>query len=176
MEMQTGKCIKALRMDRGGEFLSKEFNIFCDENGIQRELTAPYTPEQNGVAKRKNRTVVEMARSLLQAKGLPNQFWGEAVATAVYILTLSPTRAVPDQTPYVAWTGRKPWVSHLKIFGCIAYALVDAHKHCKLDEKSVKCIFVGYSTNSKAYRLYDPINCKVIISRNVIFNEEASWD
>ena len=95
VEKQTGKCIKALRTDRGGEFLSKDFNIFCDENGIQRELTTPYTPEKNGVAEPKNRTVVEMARILLQAKGLPNQFWGKAVATAVYILNLSPTRAVP---------------------------------------------------------------------------------
>ena len=94
--------IKKLRTDRGGEFLSNEFTSFCEENGICRELTAPYTPQQNGVAERKNRTVVEMARSMLKAKELPDQFWGEAVATAVYLLNISPTKAVQNKTPYHA--------------------------------------------------------------------------
>ncbi|KAH0779714.1 hypothetical protein KY290_006141 [Solanum tuberosum] len=78
------------------------------ESGIHRELATPYTPEQNGVAERKNRTVVEMARSMLQAKGLPNHFWAEAVATSVHLLNLSPTKAVMNQTPFEAWRGRKP--------------------------------------------------------------------
>ena len=82
-ENQTGCHIKVLRTDRGGEFISKEFNLFCEEEGIQRELIAPYTPEQNGIAERKNRTIVKMARSMLQARRLPNQFWAEAVATSV---------------------------------------------------------------------------------------------
>ncbi|GKE69578.1 retrovirus-related pol polyprotein from transposon TNT 1-94 [Tanacetum coccineum] len=77
-EKQTGKNVKVLRTDRGGEFVSKEFTAYCDEEGIKRELTAPYTPEQNGVAERKNRTVVEMARSMLKFKGLPDSFWAEA--------------------------------------------------------------------------------------------------
>lgn len=76
VEKQSGLCIKTFRTDRGGEFLSREFNLFCEESGIHRELTTPYTPEQNGVAERKNRTVVEMARSMLQAEGLPNHFLG----------------------------------------------------------------------------------------------------
>ena len=83
-----------MRSDRGGEFLSNEFKAFCAENGIQRQLTAPYTPQQNGVLERKNRTIVEMARSLLKGKELPNYFWAEAVATSVYLLNLSPTKAV----------------------------------------------------------------------------------
>lgn len=174
VENQSGNKIKSLRTDRGGEFLSNDFNLFCDENGIHRELTAPYTPEQNGVAGRKNRTVVEMARSSLKAKGLPDYFWGEAVATAVYLLNISPTKVVWNTTPLEAWNGKKPRVSHLRIFGCIAYALVNFHS--KLDEKSTKCIFVGYSLQSKAYRLYNPISGKVIISRNVVFNEDVSWN
>jgi len=147
VEKQSGYNIKALRTDRGGEFLSDDFNLFCDENGIRRELTSPYSPQQNGVAERKNRIVVEMARSLLNGRGLPVHFWGEAVAAAVYLLNLSPTKAVLNQTPYEAWTGRKPRVSHLKVFGCIAYALVNIRS--KLDEKSEKCIFIGYSPQSK---------------------------
>lgn len=176
VEKQNGKPLKALRTDRGGEFLSNQFSLFCEENGIRREFTAPYTPEQNGVAERKNRTVVEMARSMLKAKGLPNDFWAEGVATAVYLLNLSPTKAVQNQIPYEAWSGFKPWVSHLRIFGCIAYALVNSENRSKLDDKSIKCIFVGYCTHSKAYRLYNPLNGKVVVSRNVVFDEEASWD
>ncbi|KAL4353097.1 hypothetical protein GQ457_06G014620 [Hibiscus cannabinus] len=161
--------------NRGGEFVSQEFNNICDEHGLRRELTAPYTPEQNGVAERKNRTVVEMARSMLRAKGLPNQLWAEAVATAVYLLNLSATRAILNQTPYEAWYGKRPWVSHLKVFGCVAYTLIDSHKRNKLDEKSTKCIFVGYCSQSKAYRLFSPCDSKIIISRNVTFNEDARW-
>jgi len=117
-----------------------------------------------------------MARRMLKAKGLPNQFWGDAVAKIVYLLNISPTRAVLNQTPFEAFRGQKAWVSHLKIFSCVAYALVNSHS--KLYEKSEKCIFIGYSPQSKAYRLYNPISGKVIISRNVVFNEEAwlSWN
>jgi len=100
VENPSGCHIKVLHTDRGGEFLSKQFNLFCDKEGIQRELTVPYTPQQNGVAEQKNRTVVEMARSMLQARRLSNQFWAEVVSAAVYLLNLSPTRAVMNKTPY----------------------------------------------------------------------------
>ena len=169
VEKESGCYIKCLRTDRGGEFLLDEFSDFCDENGIRRELTAPYSPEQNGVAERKNRIVVKMARCMLKEKKLPNQFWGEAVATAVYLLNISPTKAVLNQTPYEAWKGRAPRVSHLKVFGCVAYALVNIRS--KLDEKSVKCIFIGNCAQSKAYLLYNPLSGKVLVSRNVEFNE-----
>lgn len=109
---QRGCGIKVLRTDRGGEFCSNEFNTFCEEHGIRRVLSSPHTPQQNGIAERKNRNVVEMARSMLNAKGLPNDFWAEAVATAVYLINLSSTRAVADQTPYEASRGMKPSVSH----------------------------------------------------------------
>lgn len=141
VEKPNDRCIKALCMDRGGVFLSNEFSIFCEENGIHRDLTAPYTPEQNGVVERKNHTVVEMARSLLKAKGLPNEYWPEAVTTAVYLLNISPTRAVPNQTPYEAWTGTRPWVSHLRVFGCIAYTLIDSQNRQKL-KTSLKNVFL----------------------------------
>lgn len=99
---QSGNKIKTLCTDRGGEFLSNDFNVLCDEKGIRRELIAPYTPEQNGVTEQKNRTVVEMAQSLLKAKDLPDDFWGEAVATAVYLLNISPTKVVWNTTPLEA--------------------------------------------------------------------------
>lgn len=170
-ENQSGLKIKTLRTDNGGEFVSEEFNHFCDENGIHRGLTTPYTPEQNMVAEWKNRTVVEMARSMLKEKNLPNQFWAEAVATSVYLLNLSPTKDVMNQTPFEAWSGIKPTVSHLRIFGSIAYALIPSHSRQKLDEKSIKCIFIGYSTHAKAYQLYNPQNENLLTRRDVIFNE-----
>jgi len=92
------------------------------------------------------------------------------------MLNISPTKAVLNQTPYEAWRGNKPKVSHLRVFGCIAYSLVNSQARYKLDEKSKKCIFVGYSTQSKAYKLYNPLSGKIVISRNVMFNEDASWN
>lgn len=175
VEKQSGKDLKVLRTDRGGEFISKEFASFCDEEGIKRELTAPYTPEQNGVAERKNRTVVEMARSMLKSKGLPDNFWAEGVAAAVYLLNISPTKSVWNMTPYEAWYGNKPSVSHLRVFGCLCYALRTTEKH-KLEEKSQKYIFIGYCSQLKAYRLYNPTRKTIVVSRDVVFDEQASWD
>ena len=91
-ENQSGKRIKVLRSDRGKEYTSREFERFCEDEGIERQLTVAYSPQQNGVSERKNRIVMEMARSMLKEKGLPNTFWAEAVYTAVYILNRCPTK------------------------------------------------------------------------------------
>ena len=114
-----------------------------------------------------------MARSMLQARRLPNQFWAEAVATSVYLLNLSPIKAVMNRTPCEAWHGRKPYVSHLRVFGCVAYALKHPQTRQKLDEKSEKCIFICYCTQSKAYKLYNLVSEKILVRRDVIFNENV---
>ena len=145
MEKQSGLPIKILCFDRGGELTSNEFAVFCEKNGVHSELTAPYTPERNGVAEQKNRTVVEMARSMMTAASLLKKFWVEEVATIVYILNISPTKAALNRSLYEAWMSRKPGVSHLRIFGCIAYTLDKFASRHKLHAKSEKCIFVGYS-------------------------------
>ncbi|GKV36358.1 hypothetical protein SLEP1_g44499 [Rubroshorea leprosula] len=175
-EKECGHQIKILRTDMGGEFLSNEFGSFYKQNGIKRQLTIRRTPEQNGVAERKNRTVVEMARSMLNEKKLPQTFWAEAVATTVHILNLSPTKAVRNMTPYEAWWKRKPNVSSLRVFGCISYAMIASNDRTKMDQKSEKCIFVGYSCESKGYRLYNPITKKLIIRRDVVFDENSAWE
>lgn len=100
MEKQSGLSIKILRSDKGGELLNHDFSKYCDEHGIGREFTAPYTPQQNGVVERKNITVMEMARSLLKSKDLPNLFWAEAIVTSVYLINISPTSALAGMTPY----------------------------------------------------------------------------
>ena len=102
-----------------------------------------------------------MARSMLKAKYLPNELWAEAVWTTVFLLNRSPTKSVQNQTPYEAWYERKPNVIHLKIFGSIANAHVSSEIREKFDEKSVKCIFIGYSAETKGYRLYNPNTKKI---------------
>ncbi|KAI3708032.1 hypothetical protein L2E82_37034 [Cichorium intybus] len=176
VEKQSGHEIKAIRSDGGGEYNAKYFKDFLIENGIHHQVTTRYTPQQNGVAERKNRSIIEMARSMLKAKNLDDSYWGEAVACACYLLNRTSTKSLPNMTPQEAWSGYKPCVAHLRTFGCIAYSHIPEQKRSKLESKSEKAIFVGYSENSKAYKLYNPITKNMIISRDVAFEEEKCWD
>ncbi len=175
-ERKSGRKLRALRTDRGGEFTSGDFTSYCVELGVRRELTAPYTPQQNGVVERRNQTVVGTARSMLKAKGLPGMFWGEAVNTAVYLLNRTMTKGTGGKTPYELWNGIAPGVHHLRTFGCVAHVKTSAPHLKKLDDRSRPMIFVGYETGSKAYRLYDPVAKRLQISRDVVFDEDAQWD
>lgn len=161
VENKPGKKVKVLRTDRGGEFCSNEFKKYCDENGIERHYTAPYSPQQNGIVERRNRTVVEMARSCLKEKELPGKLWGEAIRHSVYLLNRLPTRALSQQTPYEVWFGNKPDIGHLRVFGCIVHMKVPKVQTGKLDDRSVRVINLGKEPGTKAYRLYDPVGDKV---------------
>lgn len=171
---QTGHSMTKLRTDNGREFLSKDFQDFIQHKGIRHELTAPYTPEQNSVVERDNRTVVESARSMLHHFSMPLQFWGEAINTAVYVLNRVSSRTLHGDTPYTKWYGLKPDVSYFRIFGSLCYAHIPKPLCRKLDSKARECIFVGYCTTSKAYRLWCPREKKIVITRDVIFDEETS--
>lgn len=171
VEKMTGKKVKALRSDNGGEYTSNEFTSFLTEEGIKHEQTMPHTPEQNGVAERLNRTLMESVRTMLADSKLPHRFWAEALSTSVYLRNRSPTKALEGITPYEAWNNIKPDVSFLRAFGCTAYAHVPKVERHKLDYKSRKCVMLGYSDNRKGYRLYDIERKKVIHSRDVVFNE-----
>lgn len=175
-EKEIGGVLVCLRTDRGGEFNSKEFEVFCAENGIKRQLTAAYTPQQNGVAERKNRSVMNMVRCMLFGMKVPLRFWPEAVQYAVHILNRSPTTILGDVTPVEKWSNLKPSVEHLRVFGCVAFALIPYERRVKLDEKSVRCVMFGVCKESKAYRLYVPATEKIIVSRDVIFDERESWN
>ena len=146
MEKQIGKSIKILRSDQGGEYKLGEFMKFCKFHGIVQQFTVPHTPQQNGVAERKNRTLLECARSMLQGKGLSNSFWAEDINTAVYLKNRSPTRYLGFKTPFEALYGFKPAVNHLRVFGSKAFAHIPKADRKKLDLKAIKCIFVGYGT------------------------------
>jgi hypothetical protein len=119
---------------------------------------------------------MEMARSMMKDKGLPNTFWAEAVYTAVYILNRCPTRAVQDKTPIEIWCGKKPSAKHLRVFGSICYIHVPIQKRHKLEDKTTKGIFLGYSTQSKGYRIYNLQTKKLDVSRDVEVDENASWN
>jgi hypothetical protein len=144
--------------------------------GIEHQLTAPYTPQQNGVVERKNRTIMEMARCMLHDKGLPKEFWAEAANTAVFLLNRLPKKAVQKKTPFEAWHGSKPKLINLKTFGCLCFSYIHQVKRDKLDKKAEPRIFVGYSLIAKAYRIYLPHQNKIIVSRDVKFMELDSWN
>ena len=119
---------------------------------------------------------MEMARCLLKRKNLSQNFWAEAVSCAVYLINRSPTKILKNHTPHEAWYGKKPNVHHLKVFGCVAYSHIPDAMRSKLDDKAEKCIFIGYSERSKAYKLYNPVTEKVVISRDVRFDENSVFD
>lgn len=168
-----GYNIKRVRVDNGTEFINKRMSNLFSENGIILETTGIYTPEQNGRCERDNRTIVENARSMLYTKDLPLELWAEAVNTAVYLLNRTPTKQVKSSTPFEKWTGRKPNLQHVKVFGCEAYLHVPDNLRKKLERKSRKFMLVGYDGESTNYRLYDPHTKEIKVSRNVIFNEAS---
>ena len=123
-EKECGHYIKVLRSDRGGEYTSNMFINFCRKNDIKKEFTASYTLQQNGVAERKNRTIVEMARRMMKEKGLLTEYWGETIAKTMYLINRCPTKAVHDKIPLQAWSKGRWTVAHLRVFKCVAYAHV----------------------------------------------------
>ncbi|KAK1571102.1 hypothetical protein Q3G72_011942 [Acer saccharum] len=169
VENQLEKHIKILRSDRGGEYLSGEFQQYLIDNGIVSQFSAPGTPQQNGVAERRNRTLLDMVRSMLSYSTLPISFWGYALQTAIYILNDVPSKSVP-KTPHELWTGRKPSLQHLRIFSCPAHVLKG--KTEKMESRSETCIFVGYPKETKGYYFYSPSDLKVFVSTNAKFLEK----
>eukprot|EP00253_Pinus_taeda_P001688 PITA_01688 len=137
VEKDSGKKVKALRSDNGGEYISDEFKDFCKAEGIRRELIAPHNPQQNGVAERKNRTIMGAAWVMLHDQGLPLQLWAEACNTKVYVQNRCPHKILGMSTPEEAYSGKKPDISHLRIFGANVYMHVtkDARKKLELTAK-----------------------------------------
>jgi hypothetical protein len=159
-----------LCIDNGGEFTAAEFVSYCADEGVQRHYSVPYRPQQNDIIERCNQMVVGMAWALLKQRGMPVVFWGEAVVTAVYIRNCSPTKALNGRTPYEAWHGRKPAVSHLRVFGCLAFSKELDHIS-KLNDRSTPGVFIGYTEGSKAYRILDPGTQRVCTTHDVVFDE-----
>jgi transposase InsO family protein len=175
IERQTRKHIRTLRTENGGEFESLQFEDFCKEAGIKRQLTVPYKPQQNGIAKRKNRTICEAAKAMMFDQDLPNSLWAEATSTVIYIQNMCPHAILEDKTLEEVFSGTKTEVGHLRIFGCPVYIHVRKEKRTKMEPSGKKGIFVGYSENSKAYRKYVPGQRQIEVSMDVTFQEEVAF-
>ena len=171
---QTGRSVKCIRSDGGGEYMSKAMDQWCKAKGILRQVTVPYTPQQNGVAERMNRTLLERARAMIRVGGPTNKgLWGEAVATAVYLTNRLPASALGGMTPHQALWGRVPDLGHLRVFGCDAFARIPDVRRRKLDDKGAKMIMVGYAQGTKGYRLLDPNTGRIHVAKDVLFHETS---
>ena len=165
--------IKILHSDNGGEYLSKRFEAILLTRGITHERTAPYTPQHNGVAERRNRTLVELARSMIHHASLDDSFWAEAVAYATTINNCAPTKSLSNITPYEAWNHKLPSVAHFRVFGCRALALIQDSDIGKFASKTKETIYLGPSTFSSGHRLWDRKTKQVVVNRNVHFFEDT---
>jgi hypothetical protein len=171
MQREKGFGIVKIRSDHGKEFENSKFSEFCSSEGISHEFSAPITPQQNGVVERKNRTLQESARVMLHAKDLPQNLWAEAMNTACYVHNRVTLRKGTTTTLYELWKGRKPTVKYFHVFGSKCYILVDREQRRKMDPKSDEGIFLGYSTNSKAYRVFNNRTRTMMESINVVIDD-----
>ncbi|UYV79438.1 hypothetical protein LAZ67_17002614, partial [Cordylochernes scorpioides] len=163
--------VKQLRSDNGKEFTNNQMTQYLKGKGIKHQLTNVYTPQQNGISERYNRTLIEGTRALLIDSQLPLRYWAETMSTFAYLKNRTPCKKLGWVTPEERFSNRKPTVAHLKIFGCIAYYYVHKHKRGKFQPTAKAGIFVGYSSTRKAWRLIDPENENVIETRDVKFLE-----
>ena len=168
--------VQQLRSDGGGEYTSDAQRAWLGERGIELQRSAAYSPEQNGVAERVNRTLMDLVRTMLLSTQLPHFLWADLLQTAVHVRNRSMTRALTGMTPYEAWNGVKPDISLLRAIGSLAYAHVPRQRqHDKLNARAIHCAFIGYSAEAKAWLLWDPKGRVVIESRNVHFEERLRW-
>ena len=178
VENQLDRKIKVIRSDRGGEY-EAPFGDFCSQHGIIHQTTAPYSPQQNGVARRKNRTLKAMMNALLLSSGLPQNLWGEAIISANYILNRIPHKKT-NKSPYELWKGRRPSYKYLNLWGCLAKVAVPIPKKVKIGPKTIDIVFIGYAHNSSAYcflihksEINDMHADTIIESRNASFFENV---
>ncbi|KRY08170.1 Retrovirus-related Pol polyprotein from transposon TNT 1-94 [Trichinella patagoniensis] len=168
-ENQTGNKITTLRSENATEYCSEKFQKFWRVNGIRHETSVQYTPQQNGVAEKKNRTLLYMARCMLLESKLSLNFWAKAISTACYIGNRCPSRSLNGEIPLTLWNGRKLTLNYFRTFGERAYVLDKSPGKGKFSKRSKEYIFIGYSTESKAYRLWCPVERKVFKSRDLKF-------
>ncbi|CAB3260082.1 unnamed protein product [Arctia plantaginis] len=166
VEKLHNKKIKNLHSDNGTEYRNKEFDDFLKLHGIKRRLTTVYTPQQNGISERKNRSLLEKARCLLIEANAPKKLWAEAIATANYLINRTSSKTLKGEIPFKKWINKTPSGNHLYVFGRKTYVLRN-NKRGKLSQNTKEGVFVGYSITSKAYRVYMPEDDDIVISRDI---------
>jgi hypothetical protein len=172
IQIEQNSHIMRIRSDHGKEFENARFEEYCHSYGIQQEFSSPITPQQNGVLERKNIVLQEMARVMIHSQNLAQHFWGEVINTACHIINRVYLRPETSKTPYQIWRGKKPTVKYFRTFGSICYILRDRENLGKFDPKSDESIFLGYSTNSCAYKVYNTRTETVMESINVVIDDE----
>jgi len=170
-ERQTGKKIKIFRSDGGLEYNNRKFQDHFKKQGIIHQTTVPYNPQQNGVAERRNRTIMEKARAMLSHSNLQKSYWAEAASTANYLINITPSSAINGNIPYVIWFNSSPNYRNLRVFGCKVLYHVPKQNRKKLDFKAAEGIFIGYGNNTKGYKIYDTSSRTIKYSRDVKFFE-----
>ncbi|KAI0523042.1 hypothetical protein KFK09_005432 [Dendrobium nobile] len=163
---------KILRSDGGGEYTSQAFKSYLQDHGILQQLSCPHTPEQNGLAERKHRHLLDHTRAILHESGLPHKFRAEAISTAHYLINKLPSKAISNQIPTQRLHGTPPDYNHLRTFGCLCYPWLRPYAPDKLSTRSAACVFIGYSPTHKGYKCYNLTTGKTHISRHVVFHEQ----
>ncbi|GJS51998.1 putative RNA-directed DNA polymerase [Tanacetum coccineum] len=169
---QFHKSVKVFRSDNGTEFLNHKMTKFCGTNGIIHQTSCAYTPQQNGIVERKHRHLLNVARSLLFQGGIPLYLWSECILTACYLINRLPSSVLKGKSPYQLVFNKKPPMKHLRVFGCLCFATV-LNNHDKFSSRAEKCVFVGYSSFKKGYKLFSLERRQFIFSRDVKFFEKV---
>jgi hypothetical protein len=165
-------CLKAIHSDNDTEFRNVSFDQFCLEHGVDQQFSAPCVPQQNGVVERKNCTLVEMARMILDLHRTPRRFWADAISTACNISNQIFLRSILHLTPFELRFGRKPSVSHLRPFGCKCFVLKRGNLD-KFESRSSDGILLGYTPHGRSYRVFNLETNTVVESCDVTYDETA---
>lgn len=175
MSTQGYGQVRALRTDNGTEYVNKAFRNYLSSKGIEHQTSAPFTPEQNGLAERTNRTLVEKARCMLEHAHLPRQYWAEAIAAACYLKNLTPTRVIGNKIPRQEFLDKDVSYCHLRTFGCLAHVHIPKVNRKKFDPVSKPCVFVGYTSTSKQYRFIDIATKRLVVCATATFQEDKTF-
>jgi hypothetical protein len=168
---EFGLRIKKIRSDNGTKFKNSQIESFLEEEGIKNEFSSPYTPQQNGVVKRKNRTVLDMARTMLDEYKTPDRFWAEAINTVCYSINWLYPHRILKKTSYELLTGKKPNVSYFRVFGSKCFILIKRGRKSKFAPKAVEGFLLGYDSNTRAYRVFNKSTGLVEVSCDIVFDE-----
>ncbi|CAM8886686.1 unnamed protein product [Rhodiola kirilowii] len=172
VKTQFEQSIKAVRSDNGAEFLSAKVTQFLQSQGCMQQTSCTYSPQQNGIVERKHRHLLEVARALKLQSKVPDFLWGDCVLTATYIINRLPSTVLKGQIPFEVLFKRKPDYQHMKVFGCLCYMTNISPNKSKFDIRAVSCIFLGYAFNQKGYKVFDPKEGVIYVSRDVKFVED----
>jgi transposase InsO family protein len=168
---EFGLRIKKIRSDNGTKFKNSQIEGFLEKEGIKHEFSSPYTPQQNGVVERKNRTLLDMVRTMLDEYKAPDRFWEEAINTACYSINRLYLHRILKKTSYELLTGKKPNISYFRVLGSKCFILIKRARNSKFAPNGVEGFLLGYDLNTRAYRVFNKSTGLVEVSCDIVFDE-----